>query len=27
LQRKQWLLAHERGELPNSQDLFGESLF
>ena len=27
LQRKQWLLVHERGELPNSQDLFGESLF
>ena len=27
LQRKQWLLTHERGELPSSQDLFGESLF
>ncbi|MGF6148894.1 Methylated-DNA--protein-cysteine methyltransferase, inducible [Kingella potus] len=27
LQRKQWLLAHERGDAPDNKDLFGESLF
>lgn len=27
LPRKQWLLAHERGEHPGSQDLFDENLF
>ena len=27
LQRKQWLLAHERGEQPSDRDLFNQSLF